>query len=80
MEKRDVYYSLLLLKPTSMCSEHQNHLGIPFPDPNLVEFCKSYGKINFSSEFSTKTRGTPVSPANFGEILKFVGPLEVPPN
>ena len=45
--KSGVYNALLLLKHASMCSEHQNHLGRPFSDPNLVEFCKSYGKINF---------------------------------
>jgi len=38
-----VYNALLLLKHALMCSEHQNHLGIPFPNPNLVEVCKSYG-------------------------------------
>ena len=46
--KSDAYNALMLLKPTSMCSEHQNHLGIPFLDPNLVKICKSYDKINFS--------------------------------
>jgi len=43
-----VYNALLLLKSASMCSEHQNHLGMPFLDPNLVKIYKIYGFFNFS--------------------------------
>ena len=46
-KKSFVYNALLLLKPTSMCSKPQNHLGMTFFDPKLVEICKSYGLFSF---------------------------------
>ena len=73
MEKNVVYNSLLLLKPTSMCSEHQNNLGMTFFDPKLVENCKSHGQNSFSWEISTKTGGTPVNSTKSGISVEFRG-------